>query len=93
MIQENYKRENRITVEVFLTFPGNRQSFQVLDLCRAATEACHLTHGICLGHRETFLAIHVLCSIHHRHRLTRFRQRSKTEVLATQRCKPQAKDF
>ena len=27
----------------------------------------HLIHGICLNHRETFLAIHAHCSIHHRH--------------------------
>ena len=44
-----------------------RLSFQVFDLCRAATNACHLTHGIYLKHRETFLAIHALCSIHRRH--------------------------
>ena len=25
-----------------------------------------MIHGICLNHRETFLASHVLCSIHHR---------------------------
>ena len=36
-------------MENYLTFPVNRQSFQVLDLCRAATEACHLIHGNCLG--------------------------------------------
>ena len=28
-----FKGQNRITVEKFLTFPVNRQSFQVLDLC------------------------------------------------------------
>ena len=32
----------------------SRESFQVLDLCWAATKACDLIHGICLGHRETF---------------------------------------
>ena len=50
----------------------NRQSFQVLDLWRAATEAYHLIHGICLGHRETLLAIHVTCSIHHRFLIKEF---------------------
>ena len=35
-------------------FPVNPQSFQVLDPCRAATEACHLVHGLCQGHTETF---------------------------------------
>ena len=38
----------------FLTFPANQQSFRVLDLCKAATNACHLIHEICLNHRETF---------------------------------------
>ena len=50
----------------------SRQSFQVLVEYKAATDACHLTHGICLGHRETFLAIHVLCSTHHRHLIKEF---------------------
>ena len=36
-----------------LTFPVNWQSFQVADLFSAATEACHLIHGICLKHRES----------------------------------------
>ena len=48
---------NRITVGDCLTFPVNQQRFQVLVLCRAATNACHLTHGIYLDHRETLLAI------------------------------------
>ena len=59
-------------MENFLTFPVNEQSFQVLVLCHAATNACHLIHGICLNHRETFLAIHALCSIHHRHFVKEF---------------------
>ena len=54
-------------MEIFLTFPVKQQSFQVLDLCSAATTACHLIHGNHLNHRETFWAIHVLCSIDHRH--------------------------
>ena len=57
--------------ENFPTFPVNQHSFQVLDLCYAATNACHLIHGIRLD-RETFLAIHVLCSIHHRHLIKEF---------------------
>ena len=32
----------------------------------------HLIHGICLGFRETFLAIHVTCSIHHRYLIIEF---------------------
>ena len=35
-------------------------------------EACDLIRGICLGHRETFLAIHVQYSIHHRHHIKEF---------------------
>ena len=72
MIQENFRILNRITVEFFLTFSVSRQWFQVHDLCEAATEVCHLIHGICLNHRETFLAIHVLCSMHHRHLIKEF---------------------
>ena len=49
---------NRLAVENYLTFPVSLQSFQVLDLCWAATKACDLIHGICLRHSETFLAIH-----------------------------------
>ena len=41
-------------MENYLTFPVIRQSFQVLDLCRAATEACHLIHGNCLGQGNVF---------------------------------------
>ena len=43
--------------------------------CWAATNACLLTHGIHGIHRdyrETFLAIHVLCSIQHRHLIKEF---------------------
>ena len=54
-------------MEKFLTFPVNQQFFQVHVLCWAATNACFLTHGICLNHRKTSLAIHAQCSIHHRH--------------------------
>ena len=35
-------RRYRIQWKNVHTFPVNRQSFQVLDLCWAATEACHL---------------------------------------------------
>ena len=51
MIQGNFKKWNRITVEDCLTFPVNFQRFQV------ATNACLLTHGIRLDHRKTFLVI------------------------------------
>ena len=54
MIQVNFKKWNRITAGDCLTFPVNQQRFQVLVLCCAATNACHLTHGICLDHKKTF---------------------------------------
>ena len=54
MIQENFKKWSRITVEFFHTFPVNLQGFQVHALCLAATNACHLTHGIDLDHRDVF---------------------------------------
>ena len=38
----------------FLTFPIDKQSFQVHDQCWAATDASQLIHGICLKHRERF---------------------------------------
>ena len=41
-------------MENCLTFPVSRQSFQVLELCRAANKACDLIHGICQGHKEAF---------------------------------------
>ena len=64
--------KDRITVDKFLTFPVNQQSFQILDRCHAATVACHLIHGITLNHRETFWAIHTLRSNHHRHLIKEF---------------------
>ena len=72
MILESSKMQNRFVVENYLTFPVNRQAFQVLDLCWAATKACDLIHGICLGHRETCLEIHEQWSIHDRHLLKEF---------------------
>ena len=72
MIQVNFKKWNRITAGDCLTFPVNQQRFQVLVLCRAATNACHLTHGRCLDHRKTFLVMHFLQLIrprHHYHRV------------------------
>ena len=42
MMQENLKKMNRSAVENYLTFPVSRQSFQVLDLCWAATKASDL---------------------------------------------------
>ena len=53
MILKNVKMYSRFAVENYLTFPVSRQSFHLV-LCRAATKACDLIHGICLGHRETF---------------------------------------
>ena len=51
----------------------SRQNESVGELsCRAATKACDLIHGICLGHTETFLVIHVQESIHHRHLIKEF---------------------
>ena len=35
-------------------FPSQPAVFQVHILCWAATNACRLTHGICLDHRKTF---------------------------------------
>ena len=37
-----------------------------------ATKACDLPPGICLGHRETFLAVHEQESIHHRYLIKEF---------------------
>ena len=45
---------------IFYTFPVNQQVFQVLVLCGAAINACHLTHGTCLDHRKTFSVINLL---------------------------------
>ena len=72
MIQQHFKIYNRFAVENCRTFLVIQQAFQVFDMCWAATRACHLIHGMCLGHREMFLAIHVTCSIHHRHRIKEF---------------------
>ena len=36
------------------TFAVNQQLFQVHVVCKAATNACLFTHGICLDHRKTF---------------------------------------
>ena len=47
--------------------PVNRQFFQVLGVCWAATKVCDLTRGTCLVHRETFLTVHLHQTIHHRH--------------------------
>ena len=53
MIQENFKKWNRITVEGCLTFPVNLQWFQVLGPCSAATKDCRLKLGINLDFRKT----------------------------------------
>ena len=50
----------------FHTFPVNRQLFQVLVRCWAATKVCDLIHGICWVHRETSLTVHVQQSSRHR---------------------------
>ena len=55
MTQENFKKWKRITVGDCLTFSVNQQVSQVLVPCRAATNACLLTHGIHLDYRKTFL--------------------------------------
>ena len=60
MTEENFKKWNRITVGECLSFPVNQQRFQVLVPCWAATNACHLTHGIRLDYRKTFLVINFL---------------------------------
>ena len=54
IIRENFKKWNQITVGDCLTFPVSLQWFQVLFPCWAATNACHLTHGMRLDHRKTF---------------------------------------
>ena len=38
------------------TFPVNQQGFQAHALCQAATDACHLTHGIDLDSQENVFA-------------------------------------
>ena len=53
-IQENFKKWNQITVGDHLAFPVSLQWFQVLVPCRAATNACLLTHGIHRDHRKRF---------------------------------------
>ena len=50
------------------TFRVNRQLFQVLVVCRAATKECDLTWGIRLLNRVTFLTIHLHQSTQCRHR-------------------------
>ena len=50
----NFKKWNQITVGDCLRFPVNQQRFQVIVLCGAATNACHLAHGMRLDHRKTF---------------------------------------
>ena len=54
MIQGTFKKWSRITVGDCLKFPVNQQWFEVLVPCWAATNACHLTHGIRLDYRKTF---------------------------------------
>ena len=41
-------------MENYLTFTVSQHSFQVFEVCRAATKVCDLIHGNCLGHMETF---------------------------------------
>ena len=72
MILKKFKIKNRFAVENYLTFTVNQQVFQVFELCGAATNACHLTHGISLDHRKTCLTFHVLCSILHRQLIKEF---------------------
>ena len=58
---------NQLAVEDFPTFPVNRQLFQVLVVCRAATKFCDVIHGTCCVHPELFLTIHLHQSTQHRH--------------------------
>ena len=39
---------------MILWFPVNQQHFQVIVICWAATNACHLAYGMHLDHRKTF---------------------------------------
>ena len=55
MVQGNFKIWYRIKVKILLTFPVNRQSFQVLVLWKAATNACHSIHGICLKQSSIYV--------------------------------------
>ena len=54
MIQENFKKWNKIIVGDCLTFPVDQQRIQVIVLCWAATNACLLTHGIHRDYRKKF---------------------------------------
>ena len=56
-MQWNFNKWNRITVGDCITFPVKKQRCQVLVPCWAATNACHLIHGIRLDCRETFWVI------------------------------------
>ena len=47
-----------------LTFPVNLRWFRVLAPCSAATKDCHLTHGITLDYRKTFMETNFLRLIH-----------------------------
>ena len=51
---EIHEVESDYSGKKFHTFPVNQQGFQVRALCQAATNACHLTHGIHLDYRKTF---------------------------------------
>ena len=68
----NFHEKESICSETLSDAPSQPAVVQVLERCRAATKACVLIHGICVGHRKTLLAIHVLSSIHHRHRIKEF---------------------
>ena len=59
MILLNFKTQNRFAVKNYRAFPVSRHRAESFELCRAATTACDLPHGTCLGHKERFLAIHV----------------------------------
>ena len=60
--RKNYTNDSQECQDVE-SIAVSRQSSQVLELCQAATKACDQIHGICLGHRETLLAIDVQFSI------------------------------
>ena len=52
---------------IFHTFPVNQQGFQFRDPCWAATNACHLSHGIHPDYRKSFLQTHARRSSHHKY--------------------------
>ena len=50
-----------------VNFMNDSREFQYVESVCSATKACDLMHGTCLVHGETFLAVPLHQSIHHRH--------------------------